>query len=324
MAGLIRAADERGTHVDPKDLERKAIGKAMFKVESTDGHDAQRIQIRKVMQRLGVQAKQGEELASVPPFLQKALELAERAGGDAPRPERPSTAALEDIRLAAGNEQLLAIYNRRDELKQAFEVWEEQAKRIEARWPAWGRLQSLLRYAEPLSEAATHKVQAKSILDGRLLLSDPDPVMPMVLALAQLLRDELNALSARYEEQFERGFELLEQDPNWQKLEPEQRHERLDRQGLTQAQKPQIRVQSDAEIAATLAAVSISSLRDRVVAMPSRFGQIALEAAQILEPKARRATLPSGTLKTDDDVDQWVAQATATLKEQLHEGPVIV
>ncbi len=324
VAGLIRAADERGTHIDPKDLERKAIGKALFKVESNPPGTAQRIQIRKVMQRLGVVAKQGEELAAVPAFLQKAFELAERAGGDAPQPERPSTSALEDIRLAAGNEQLWAIYNRRDELKPAFDVWEDRAKRIESRWPTWSRLQSLLRHAEPLADAATYQAQAKSILDGRLLLSDPDPVMPLVLSLAQAFREELNALSARYEAEFERGFQLLEQDANWQQLEQEQRHELLSRQGLTLAQKPKIQVQSDTEIAATLAKVSISSLRDRVVAMPSRFGQAALEAAQILEPKARRATLPSTTLKTDADVDAWAAEAVASLKQQLGEGPVIV
>lgn len=89
VAGLIRAADERGTHIDPKDLERKAIGKALFKVESNPPGTAQRIQIRKVMQRLGVVAKQGEEMAAVPAFLQKAFELAERAGGDAPPARTP-------------------------------------------------------------------------------------------------------------------------------------------------------------------------------------------------------------------------------------------
>ncbi len=209
-------------------------------------------------------------------------------------------------------------------MKPAFDTWEDRAKRIEARQPAWNRLETLLRYAQPLKEAEAYQAQAKSILDSRLLLTDPAPVMPMVLALAQLLRDELNSLSARYDAEFERGFEVLEPDANWQQLEQEQRHTLLEQQGLTLAQKPRIRVDSDAEIASTLSSISISSLRDRVVAMPSRFAQIALEAAQILEPKARRATLPSTTLKSDEDVDQWVAQAAASLKEQLHEGPVIV
>ncbi|MFN9943843.1 MAG: hypothetical protein ACK56I_30655, partial [bacterium] len=108
---------------------RKAIGKSTFKVESTTVTTPQRIQIRKVMQRLGIQANQGEELAFVPAFLQKALELAEQAGGESPRPEKPKTTSLEEIRLSAGNEQLLGIYNRRDELKTSFDQWEDLGKR---------------------------------------------------------------------------------------------------------------------------------------------------------------------------------------------------
>ncbi len=322
VAGLIRAADDRGNHLDPKALDRRAIGKVSFKVESTTVTTAQRIQIRKVMQRLGVSAKPGEELAAVPAFLQRALDLAQRAGGDAPRPERPDTSALEDIRLAAGNEQLLAIYNRRDELKPAFDTWEDRGTRIEARESAWNRLDTLLRYAQPLKEAEAYQAQAKSILDSRLLLTDPAPVMPMVLALAQLLRDELNALSDRYDGEFERGFELLEPDPNWQQLEQEQRHSLLEQQGLTLAQKPRVRVESDAEIASTLASISISSLRDRVVAMPSRFQQVQQDAAKLMEPKVVFVSLPRRTLKTPDEINDWIDTVKQQLLDALQDGPV--
>jgi hypothetical protein len=82
VAGLIRAQDEKGQTVDPRDLERKVIGKTMFKVESATVSAAQRIQIRKVLQKIGLTAKPGEELASVPQFLVNAQELAMRAGGD--------------------------------------------------------------------------------------------------------------------------------------------------------------------------------------------------------------------------------------------------
>lgn len=40
------------------------------------------------------------------------------------RPVKPNTSHLDDIRRAAGNEQLLAIYNLRDELKQQIEAWQ--------------------------------------------------------------------------------------------------------------------------------------------------------------------------------------------------------
>ena len=80
IAGLIRAQDELGKTLDPKELERKAIGKTVFKVESTSITTAQRIQIRKVLQKMGLNVKQGEELNAVPPFLQNDAGLGEPRG----------------------------------------------------------------------------------------------------------------------------------------------------------------------------------------------------------------------------------------------------
>jgi hypothetical protein len=77
VAGLIRAQDDHGKAIDFKSLERKAIGKTMFKVESTTVTTAQRIQVRKLLQKIGLSAKQGEELSYIPQFLQKLIDLAE-------------------------------------------------------------------------------------------------------------------------------------------------------------------------------------------------------------------------------------------------------
>ena len=64
VAGLVRVQDERGQTVDPKELERKTIGKTMFKVESATVSTPQRIEIRKLMQKLEIPAKQGEPIAA--------------------------------------------------------------------------------------------------------------------------------------------------------------------------------------------------------------------------------------------------------------------
>ncbi len=112
--GILRAHDERGKLIDPKGLERKAIGKATFKVESDTVTTEQRIQIRKLLQRTGISAIQGEELSAVPLFLSKMQDLANRAGGDAPRPKLPDASLLGEIGQMAGNSQLLALYTVED------------------------------------------------------------------------------------------------------------------------------------------------------------------------------------------------------------------
>ena len=90
VAGLLRAHDERGQAVIPRELERKAIGKALFKVESATVSTAQRIQIRKLLQKGDITARQGEELGRVPIFLQHMMDLADKAGGEAPCPLQPA------------------------------------------------------------------------------------------------------------------------------------------------------------------------------------------------------------------------------------------
>ena len=322
IAGQIRASDERGGPIDPRELDRKAIGKVTFKVEATTVTTPQRIQIRKVLQLLGVQAKQGEELAQVPAFIQRAIDLANRAGGQAPRPELPNIDSLEEIRLSAGNEQLMAIYNRRDELKESFAKWQAQAERTADRWPVWLKLQSLLKHAGPLPEATTLAAQAASIENHRLLLADPDPITPMVQTLTQSLRDELNRLAKRLETEVESNFEVVEKDPHWQQLEPEQRNELLASQGLTLGQRPEIKVQTDSDIVATLDRVSLSSLRDRVVAIPSRFQQVQREAATLLEPEVTFVSLPRRTMKNTEEIDAWLGEVKQRLTEALDKGPV--
>ena len=52
--------------------------------------------------------------------------------------------SLEDVHLASGNEKLLLLYNRREELTEAIEQWRDLAERIEARLPSWLDLQKLL------------------------------------------------------------------------------------------------------------------------------------------------------------------------------------
>ncbi len=322
VAGLVRAEDERGKPIDARELGRMAIGKAFFKVESATISTAQRIQIRKLLQKMKFTVKQGEELAHVPQFLDKMFALAESAGGEAPKPETPNTSSLEDIRLTAGNEQLLALYNRRDELTQSINTWIELAGQISKRWPNWEILVNLMTYANGLKDVDVIEAQVNTIKKNRQLLADPDPIAPLATNLTQLLRDELNRLNNAYEKRHQEGMDLLRSDSNWQQLDPEQRNELLAEQKLTAAEQPEVDVASTDSILRTLAAWSLSSISDRVAAMPARFRRVLQGAATLLEPEVQFVSLPSRTLKSEVDIDQWTEEANTQLKEALKKGPV--
>ena len=324
VAGQIQAQDERGHTLDPKELDRRAIGKMMFKVESATVTTAQRIQTRKLLQKVGLSAKQGEELAYVPLFLKKMLELADQAGGEAPKPARFDTTFLNEIRLTAGNEQLLALYNRRDELGSSINDWTNLAERITKRWPNWTVLKCLMVHTSGLQNAEVILTQVKTIEQQRQLLEDPDLVAPLITNLTQLLRDELNKLNDEYASRHEEGLERLADDSNWQQLEPEQRFQLMSTQLLHESARPKVEVQSTSDVLTTLDNCVLSGFADRVAAMPARFDNVASSAAEMCEPQAQFIQVPRHTLKTDEEVDAWVDNVKKRLKAALKNGPIVI
>lgn len=324
VAGIIRAQDDRGQPIEPSALERKSIGKTMFKVESANVTTPQRIQIRKVLQKVGVSAKQSEELAHVPSFLQKVSDLADKAGGEAPKPERPDTRFLDDIRLTTGNEQLLALYNCREQLVQSIEHWEKLAEQIQQRWPSWMVLKRLVNHASALADAEVYRAQVDTIEQQRQLLEEPDPINPLITSLTQSLREALNTLNQDYQARHEQGMKRLEADANWKQLEPEQRNQLLSEQKLTLADQPKVAVQSTDEVLNTLDQCSLGMFADRVAALPSRFDNVAVAAAELCEPEIQFVSVPRRTLKTEADVDAWAEEVKDQLKTALEKGPISV
>lgn len=323
-AGLVRAQDDMGKTMDAKILDRKNFGKTSFRVEVTTISAAQKIQIRKVLQKIGITAKQGEESASIPEFVQRMKNLAEQAGGEAPKPVQPDTTCLEDIRLTNGNEQLLAVYNLRDELTTLIDTWTDVAEKISKRWPAWTTLLRLKKQATTFTQARLLLDQVSTIEQERQLLNDPDPVSPLLSSLAQILRAELNRLDHDYSTKHEEGMTRLKQDDNWLQLEPEQRHQLLSGQMLHEAARPKVEVQATEDVLRTLEAFSLSMFEDRIAAMPGRFDAVLHAAAELMEPEAKFVHLPRRTIKTKDELEAWLAEVKTQLDTALEAGPVVI
>jgi hypothetical protein len=324
VTGVIRAQDERGQMIEPKSLKRIFIGKAMFKVESAIVTAHQKIQIRKLFQKVGLIAKPGEELTCIPKFLHKMFELADKAGGEAPKPIRPDTTSLDELRLIAGNEQLLALYNRLDALCQDIDLQTDLAVRIDKRWPNWLLLKRLMPHASALPDAKVIFAQICTIEQQRQLLEEPDLIAPLLANLTQLLRNELNRLNGEYTSRYQQGIKILNQDCNWQQLEPEQRDQLMAKQLLGESAKPKIQVQSTADVLATLEHCNLSMFADRIAAMPTRFDHAAHDAAAMCEPQIQFVYLPRRTLKTTTDINEWINEVQQQLDSALQNGPVSI
>lgn len=322
VAGLVRAQDERGQTIAPKDLERKSIGKTIFKVESTTITKPQLIQIRKVFQQAGLVIKPDEEKARISELLSTLEVLADEAGGDAPKPSRPDTSMLEPIRTSSGNEQLMALYNRRDEISAAIGEWTETAKQIRVRWPLWEALQRLLQSATDLPAADDIRIQAEAIIQSRLLLDNPDAIRPLGQQLETLLRETVLEQQNIYNQALNAGWDQLEADSSWKEISSVQR-EAISRQNKID-QVMDLAVGGFDDLLETLRYWPLNSWPNRIDALSSQFDRARAEAALILAPQAQPFVLPRPTINNETELDAWLNTVREQIKTALSKGPVIL
>ena len=158
-------------------LDQAKISTTEFRVESATLDVAQKIKLRKLYQTVGITCKPGDEAVQAGPFLAKVNELADRSGGEAPMPARPSTVHIDGLRALAGNEQLTEMLKQHDVLAKQVKDWGAAADLAAKRKPAWETLGKLLSYASPLSEAVDLQKQSDAVRDERRLLDASDPVL---------------------------------------------------------------------------------------------------------------------------------------------------
>ncbi|MDD2260870.1 MAG: BREX system P-loop protein BrxC [Clostridia bacterium] len=324
VAGIIKALDERNQIIEIAKLERKAIGRVTLKSETVVISNAHRISIRRLYQKLGITCPSGDEYNSSGDFIVKLKSLIDQAGGDAPLPNRPSTDKIDEIKLCSGNERLMAIYNACEELSALIDTAKTTADQIAKRQPHWRLIEQLQTLSEGLPDLEIIQSQIQHIKDQRLLLADPDPVIPILSALSQNFREELNRLKQEYDLALKQGKASLVSNGNWQTLEPEQQEAILKANQLDDSSVLTFDLSDTNAILKTLSRNSLSSIKDRIAAISGRFNKALEEAAVLLEPQCRVIKLPSHTLRTADDVDAWLQEMGTLLKEAIANGPIIL
>jgi len=319
--GHLRAI-YKGVQLDRGQLDQAKISATDFRVETVTIDVRSRMKLRKLFQTAGLSCKAGEESSVAGQFLAMLMDLADRAGGDPPLPERPSKAHLETMRGLAGNEQLAAILEQFDTLSQQLQNWSALADLAAKRKPAWDRLQILLRHARGLPEAEELQKQANAVRDERRLLEEPDPVPDIHRAVVKVLRTAVRQAYANFEAVYNREKAALEENENWQKLSPEQQQQILAAEGI--ASVPRLSIEDDESLLRSLQETPLSSWKTKTDALPQQFSNAAMAAAKLLEPKTQKVKLTSSILRTENDVKAWVAKIERELLERIKNGPIVI
>jgi hypothetical protein len=318
VAGNLRATNN-GQPVQAS-LPQNQVGVASFYVDVPPLDVKQRLDLKALFQKVGITTQNGKESEAATEFLKKLLVLADSAGGTAPRPQTPDTEEVRALQMLSGNAQLLKIHGQKDDLTSKLATWKKNADAIAKRWPAWERLLDFHNFAAGLPEAEACAKSIAAITDGRALLADPDPVPELTKQLTTALRIALGKLQDDLAAAFKSGDAKLAASQVWNGRTDEQRVTIAAACQLTPP--PKAAIGTDDEILEALRARNLTDRYNLLDAVPQRFARALEEAGKLATPEAVRVTLPGAIIKTQAELDQWLAGVRKQVEEKLKDGPV--
>ena len=255
-------------------------------------------------------------------FLTRLSELARGAGGEEPLPERPDTHHLLDLQSLAGNEQLVGILNRHDELATNTKSWGKARDLAEKRLPAYKVLLSLARHADGLKAAKEAQPQIAAIAANRSLLDAMDPVPDLTKVLADAARSALVQAEKYYSRIYDEEWQRLEATESWQKIDQTDRDRIL--KGLHIEKVTKGTTGTEQEVLESLERISFDAWRTRTAALPQLFMEARVQVDTRVEPKTHHVKLGSATLRSPEEVKAWAEKTEQVLLEYLKQGPIVV
>ena len=248
--------------------------------------------------------------------------LAQGAGGAAPLPPVPSIRHLADLQALAGNEQLLGVLARHEELAGNFEQWSKLRRLGKERLPAHQRLLALAEHGKELDAVQEAWPQIGAIAANRSLLADADPVPDLARAAADALRAALAEAAKRCAAVYDAQLTRLQSAESWRQIKPAERDALLRRARIEQAEVGA--TGTEQEVLDSLNRTSLEGWRTKTAALPQLFAEARAQADKLVEPRMRHVRLESATLRTEDEVRAWSAKTERSLLEQVKKGPIVV
>lgn len=321
-AGNIRAAEDGKDLSGPKELPPTQIGKVTFYKEDEPPSVGQRIALKGLLTAAGIPYEAGQEGAQVPALLQRLKDLGAQAGGSPPLPEPPDTAHVDALLALGGNQRFRAVADDHARLRDDLERWLGIDRTRGKREAEWQEIQRLLRHADGLAIAGSLEAAVRGIRDDRQLLDDPDPVAPLLSELTQALRTELHRVIEELETAQRAAVHELEAWDEWTSLDGGLRQTLIEEAKLGPVAP--LDVPSSTQLLEALDAIPLGAWQDRISLVPSRRDQVRQRAAMILEPESVAVALPSGTLKSGDDLDQYLTEVRDRVQPHLDANKTVI
>lgn len=317
LTGHLRAL-HNGSPVEARQLDAQRLTGSEFRPESVTLTKVQLIGVRGLYQDAGLSPQTGQEAAQAAAYLARLAEKVAASGGEPPVPEPLDRASLKALEHLGGNELLLKLYESREALKALRLEAEARADLISRRRDHWQKLARLLRHNRDPQLGA----QAEAIREGRLLLADPDPVVPLATEVMNGLRADLNTILGDYGAAYTREVTALEDMAEWRGLAEPEKARWLGQVGIEAP--AQERPSGITEIVDLLDRRGLGEWQALAEVLPTRFARLRTELLRSLEPQARTVRPPRATLKTEAEVEAYLGKLREELLDAVQGGDVVV
>jgi hypothetical protein len=318
----VRAAQEGKPLGGPKELEPRQIAKTTFYKEDAPPSTTQRMAVRGLLTAAKVPYENSQEQAQIPALLQRLLDLAAEAGGPPPLPPTPDTSHISALQALAGNQQFRAVADDHETLKADLSSWQTAAQRRDERQKEWTTLEALLHHAREIEAAESVSQDRDAIRQARSLLSDPNPVRPLLEALTTILRERLLAAARGVRDAHEAALVELESSGEWQHLAEGDRSAIIAEAGLQPP--PDLDASSQAKVLALLNDAPLSTWNDRRELVRARAKRAREIAVRRLEPASVPVAVPSATIKTEADVEAYLKDLRQRLMQHVAAGHTVI
>jgi hypothetical protein len=320
VAGQLRVTTANGQALAPgKFLERDANQYA-FERENTPLSVAEKRAIARL-----TKCKPEEAEVEAPKYVTTLKDAFALVSGSAPRPAATLPVLLDTLDKLSGKDLVKRLAQDEAAVKQLSEEIDAQVVSANDREPRWTSFGTLVTYlgadAGGEAEAAAIRAERQSILDGRLLLAQPDPVPPLISRASDLLRKALNESYAAYSKQFAHGVQSLQVQADWARLKATDQTAILQQAGLN-AVEPVPAVGTLLELLQSLAHCTPQRWAERKQAVAGKLQQAASACAKKLEPSVQPYAAPVRMVRSEDELESWLDEVRQAVKAKLKTGPV--
>ena len=322
LAGGFLGATRSGQTVTAKGMTQQQVSVTEFFIEGVTVTVGDRMEIRKVASALGFSANSGEEAQAVREILERLHSEAEASGGVAPLPELPDITMIRELQNLTENSQIVEVAKQADTLIKCYEGWSEAGKAARERLPEWDRLMQFIRHARNLPVAGEVNRQMEAIRSQRMLLTDPNPIPPLLNQVTAALRKAVFAVHGCLSEKRDQEVAELEASDLWSQLTPENGERILRSRGLGHISS--LDMGTDLALMECLGNTGIEDWNVRLLALDTQVSQAREEAARLLAPEAVTLRPTPATLNTREEVEAYISNLREQLLAEVDEHPVII